>query len=176
MAVKPAGVGMVDVPDATVVVVLVVAVSVSVDVVVIVALCVSIRAPRQSLFEACIDLSLLVTVVVTLPVTAGAVVVVVTTVVVETVVVTAFGVVVVSGVEVTRAVVVRVRVRAYVVEGTGLIDLVPALVVQSCCEYVAAAARLLNSATKARKTINGCMMLASRHRSLARIARLRSKS
>ena len=112
MAVKPAGVGTVDVPDATVVVVLVVAVSVSVDVVVIVALCVSIRDSRQSLFEACIDLSLLVTVVVTLPVSAGAVVVVVTTIVLETVVVTAFGVVVVSGVEVTRAVVVRVRVRA----------------------------------------------------------------
>ena len=48
MAVKPAGVGMVDVPDATVVVVLVVAVSVSVDVVVIVALCVSIWGSRQS--------------------------------------------------------------------------------------------------------------------------------
>ena len=62
------------------------------------------------------------------------------------------------------------------VEGTGLTDLVPALVVQSCCEYVAAAARLLNSVAKVRKTINGCMMTVPRQKSSARIARPRSRS
>ena len=77
---------------------------------------------------------LLVVVIVTVSVLAGAVVVCVTTLVEETVVVTAFGVVVVEGVDVISTLVVYVMVKAYVVDGTGFTDLVPCLVVQSCCD------------------------------------------
>ena len=46
------------------------------------------------------------------------------------------------------------------VDGTFWMDLVPTLVVQSCCEYVVAATSLLKSANKDRKTNNGCMLSA----------------
>lgn len=58
-------------------------------------------------------------------------------------------------------------------EGTLWIDLVPTLVVQSCCEYVVAATGLLTSASSDRKTMNGCMFSAQRERYLARVVRLR---
>ena len=62
------------------------------------------------------------------------------------------------------------------VEGTGLTDLVPTLVVQSCCEYVEAAARLLNSASTDRKTVNSCILSAQGQKRPARVARLRRRS
>ena len=61
-------------------------------------------------------------------------------------------------------------------EGTLWIDLVPTLVVQSCCEYVVAATDLLKSASSDRKRINGCMLSAQRERFLARVVRLRQGS
>ena len=62
------------------------------------------------------------------------------------------------------------------VEGTLWMDLVPTLVVQSCCEYVAAATNLLKSASRDRKTINGCMLSAQREKYLARVVGLRKWS
>ena len=45
-------------------------------------------------------------------------------------------------------------------EGTLWMDLVPILVVQSCCEYVVASTSLLKSASRDRKMITGCMLSA----------------
>ena len=70
------------------------------------------KGSSQSLFEKSIARSLLVTVEVMVFVFVGPVTVTVTKVVADTVVVTARGVTVVTGVEVTRAFLDRVRVRA----------------------------------------------------------------
>ena len=61
-------------------------------------------------------------------------------------------------------------------EGTFEMDLVPTLVVQSCCEYVVATTSSLKSASRDRKTINGCMLSAQTERYLAGVVRLRRRS
>ena len=58
------------------------------------------------------------------------------------------------------------------VEGTGLMDLVPTLVVQSSCEYTVAATSLEKSASRDRKTSDGCILSAQRQRRLVRVAGL----
>ena len=55
-------------------------------------------------------------------------------------------------------------------------DLVPNLVVQSCCEYVAAATKLPKNASRDRKTIDNCMLSAQIQTCLANVAGLRGRS